>query len=70
MTLRMGSELVVRQIEGRYKVKTDHLKLLHREVVTLLESFKKYRVQHVPREQNKRADERANMAYEAETVEA
>lgn len=63
--LRMDSELVVRQIEGRYQVRKDTLKPLHAEVMTLLQTFKKYRVKHVLRGQNARVDELANQAYEA-----
>ena len=62
--LRMDSELVVRQIEGVYKVRKDTPKPLHAEVMTLLQSFKTYSVKHVPREDNARADELANLAYE------
>jgi ribonuclease HI len=63
--LRMDSELVVRQIEGRYQVRKDTLKPLHAEVMTLLQTFKQYRAKHVPRGQNERADELTNQAYEA-----
>lgn len=70
VTLRMDSQLVVRQIEGVYRIKAEHLRPLRAEVMTLLKSFQKYSVKHVPREQNARADELANLAYEAETVEA
>jgi len=61
--LRMDSELVIRQIEGRYRVNAEHLKPLYCEVMTLLQSFTKYSVKHVPREQNARADQLANLAY-------
>jgi ribonuclease HI len=63
--LRMDSELVIRQIDGIYKVKKDTLKELHVEVMALLRSFEKYSVKHVPREDNTRADGLANLAYEA-----
>lgn len=42
--LRMDSELVIRQIEGRYQDRKDTLKPMHAEVMTLLQTFKKYRV--------------------------
>lgn len=54
--LRSDSKLLVRQIEGSFKVKAHHLKPLHARVVGLLARFAKWRVEHVPREQNKRAD--------------
>jgi ribonuclease HI len=62
--LRMDSELVVRQIEGLYKINSEHLKPLYSEVMTLLQSFTKYTVKHVRRDDNARADELANLAYE------
>jgi ribonuclease HI len=62
--LRMDSELVVRQINGAYKVKNAILKPLHTEVTVLLASFDKSTVAHVRREDNARADELANLAYD------
>ena len=62
--LRMDSELVVRQINGNYKVKSTVLKPLHAEVLELLKACAWYAVAHVPREENHRADELANLAYE------
>lgn len=62
--LRMDSELVIRQIKGIYKVKDHTLQALHAEVMALLRSFEKYSVKHIPREDNGRADELANLAYE------
>jgi ribonuclease HI len=61
--LRMDSELVVRQITGAYKVRNEALTPLHVEVTSLLASFDKHAVSHVPREENQRADELANMAF-------
>lgn len=64
--LRMDSELVVRQINGLYKVKNATLKVLHAEVLELLKTCA-WSVAHVPREENQRADELANLAYDAST---
>lgn len=61
--LRMDSELVVRQILGQYKVRSEPLQPLHAGVMACLSSFKTYRVVHIPRDQNARADELANRAY-------
>lgn len=52
----MDSELVVRQINGRYRVKHENIKPLYEKAVSLLSNFKKFSVRHIPREQNKRAD--------------
>jgi ribonuclease HI len=58
------SELVVRQIEGRYKVKHEGLRPLYREASALLGRFTRWSVTHVRREQNKEADKLANRALD------
>lgn len=58
------SELLVRQLQGRYKVKHESLKPLHGKVKELLGRFAKVSVQHVPRNQNKLADEMSNRAID------
>lgn len=55
------SELAVRQINGVYKVKDGTLAGLHRQVKELLGGFRSWKVDHVPREQNARADALAGM---------
>ncbi len=62
--LRMDSKLVILQIKGTYKVKAEHLKDFHEELLCLLETFTKWSVKHIPREQNRRADTLANLAYD------
>ena len=59
------SELMVRQVEGRYKVKAADLKPLHARAAALLEGFEAWDIQHVRREKNTRADELANAALDA-----
>ena len=58
------SELLVRQLEGRYRVKNAGLVPLHREAQSLLARFAKARVAHVPREKNRDADALANRAVD------
>ena len=58
------SELLVRQLEGRYRVKSAGLVPLHREAQSLLARFAKARVAHVPREKNRDADALANRAVD------
>jgi ribonuclease HI len=58
------SELLVRQIDGRYRVKNPGLLPLHREARALLGRFERARVAHVPREQNREADALANRAVD------
>lgn len=58
------SELVVRQLEGRYRVKHPALKPLFEEARALLASFDSASVSHVRREQNRDADRLANRAVD------
>lgn len=62
--LRMDSELVARQISGRYRVKHPDLKPIHQRVMTLLGRLDAYTVGHVPRELNKDADRLSNVAID------
>ena len=58
------SELLVRQLAGRYRVKNEGLLPLFREAQSLLGRFESARVSHVPREQNREADALANKAVD------
>jgi ribonuclease HI len=62
--LRMDSELVARQITGRYRVKHPDLKPIHARVMAMLGQLKGYTVGHVPRELNKDADHLSNVAID------
>lgn len=58
------SELMVRQLNGQYKVKNEGLKPLYQEAVSLIRTFDWFRVRHVRREFNKDADRLANLAMD------
>ena len=60
----LDSELVVRQIQGRYKVKEPGLKNLIMEVIRLANKFARVEFNHVPREKNKLADKLVNDALD------
>ncbi|WP_456387131.1 ribonuclease HI family protein [Desulfolithobacter sp.] len=60
----MDSELIVRQLQGCYQVKSAALKPLFTEVHRELRSFESWKVHHVPRAQNRRADELANQGID------
>ena len=60
--IRADSELVVKQLIGRYQVKKASLRPLYQQVGLLLSQFESYTITHVPREQNKEADKLANSA--------
>ncbi len=55
------SELLVRQINGVYKVKQEHLRQLFKKINSLISQFKSFRITHIPREKNKEADRLANL---------
>ncbi|MFL5899311.1 MAG: ribonuclease HI family protein [Solirubrobacterales bacterium] len=56
------SELVVRQVEGRYKVKNAGMKTLHDEVKRALRDFDSWSIRHVRRGENADADRLVNEA--------
>jgi ribonuclease HI len=58
------SELVVRQIEGRYKVKHADMKELHSQAKTMLADFDSWSIRHVKRAQNADADALVNEALD------
>jgi len=59
------SELLVRQINGEYKVKSKLLKPFFEQAVSMLESFKSWQVRHVRRQNNVEADKLLNQALDA-----
>jgi dinuclear metal center YbgI/SA1388 family protein len=61
----LDSELVVRQVNGQYKVKDAGLKPLHQQACLLLSKFHEVDVKHVRREQNAAADALVNQAIDA-----
>ncbi len=58
------SELVVRQVEGKYKVKDATLRELHAEVKRALSDFDSWSIRHVRREHNAEADRLVNEALD------
>lgn len=58
------SELVVRQMNGVYKVKHPDMIPLHREARSLMGAFEAVSLDHVRREQNREADRLANQAMD------
>ncbi len=63
--LRMDSELVIRQLSGRYKVRNPGLIPLHKRILALRERFDRVTLVHVPRAQNRVADKLANEALDS-----
>ena len=65
LELNMDSELIVRQVEGRYRVKNATLRPLFEKLSALVEQFEGFKIRHVPRERNREADRLANEALDA-----
>lgn len=59
------SELLVRQIQGRYRVRHPDLKPLHAEAMSRIAGFDSFAIRHVVREKNKLADRLVNQALDA-----
>lgn len=62
--VRADSNLMIRQINGQYRVKSRRLLPLFLRAKRLLETFQGWRAEHVPREQNAHADRLANDAMD------
>ena len=60
--IRLDSELVVKQVKGRYRVKNAALRPLYLKVGELLGQMESFTISNVPREQNAEADRLANKA--------
>ena len=62
LTLYCDSQLVVRQLNGQYRVKNPTLQNYHQQVMAQLEHFKRVTFRHVCREENAAADTLVNRA--------
>ena len=60
----LDSNLVVEQVNKNFKVKAGNLKVLNSKVDDLIQAFNFIEINHVYREENKRADQLANMALD------
>src|SRR5215469_9957393 len=58
------SELMVKQINGQYRVSNSTLKDLHARATKMIEDFEAFEINHVPREKNREADWLANRAMD------
>ncbi len=65
LSVRLDSELVVKQISGAYRVKNEGLIPLHAKAKVLLRKFAHVDVKHVPRKQNAAADALVNQVLDA-----
>lgn len=58
------SELMVKQMKGRYRVKSPQLRPLYEKARQLADELVGFEIRHVLREKNHRADELANLAMD------
>ena len=63
LVVRADSQLLIRQLEGRYRVKNVFLQPLYMEAKQILSTIP-HRLEHVPREENFVADALANAALD------
>ena len=69
LRVESDSELLVRQMEGRYRVKSPDLRPLHERAVKLSRSFEHFEIAHIPREKNREADRLVNEALDGGKIE-
>ncbi|HXG35401.1 MAG TPA: ribonuclease HI family protein [Dehalococcoidia bacterium] len=62
LRLLMDSELVVRQVEGKYRVRNANLQPLWNKLMELKSRFERFEAHSIPRESNRLADRLANQA--------
>ncbi|MGH9717446.1 MAG: reverse transcriptase-like protein [Candidatus Acidiferrales bacterium] len=65
LRIRSDSELLVRQMQGRYKVKSPDLKPLHERALKMARQLNYFTIEHVRREFNCDADALANAALDS-----
>jgi ribonuclease HI len=68
ISVRMDSELIVRQLNGLYRVKDLKMRELHQRARAAFRHFEDWNVRHVPRSENKRADELVNEELDAHAL--
>ncbi|HUC53666.1 MAG TPA: ribonuclease HI family protein [Candidatus Cybelea sp.] len=62
--IESDSELLVKQMRGQYKVKSEDLRPLFERALKMSKAFESFRIEHVYREQNREADALANEALD------
>ena len=65
VTFKTDSELLVRQLNGAYRVKSQNILPLYHELTILLGKIPEWKIQHVRREENVCADALANQGIDS-----
>ena len=69
LTVYSDSELLVNQINGKYKIKKPHLRALYEKIQDIVHSANiQLSIHHIPREVNNEADGLARRAVDARSV--
>ena len=68
--IESDSELLVKQMRGQYKVKSEDLRPLFERALKTSKAFETFRIEHVYREQNREADALANEALDETEAKA
>jgi ribonuclease HI len=66
VSVRADSEVMIRHLNGEYRVKAPNLRPLYAHAVSLLGRFESWNAKHVPRDANRDADRLANEAIDRE----
>jgi ribonuclease HI len=64
LIVHSDSELLVKQMNGAYRVKNPDIRVLYDRAKEVIERFEQVVIRHVRREQNSRADELCNQALD------
>jgi ribonuclease HI len=64
LRVESDSELLVKQMRGQYKVKSEELKPLFERAKKMSQTLEMFRIEHVYREQNREADALVNQALD------
>jgi ribonuclease HI len=64
LRVESDSELMVKQMRGQYKVKSEELRPLFERAKKISQTFETFRIDHIYREQNKEADALVNQALD------
>lgn len=68
VTVRMDSELVVKQMNGQYRVRSPELLPLYVEALEAVSNLPHVTFEYIPRERNPGADQLANIAIDSRMV--
>jgi ribonuclease HI len=70
LLIKSDSELLVKQMNGQYRVKHPDLRPLYEQACALRREFRQVTIVHVPRAENRRADELCNLALDGDRKSA